>query len=118
MTAATWVRKEECLGQKKLHLNKKGDSILANNLLKYLRSNFWKNSTDSNCSRINDVECISELSEVNNLNRIVLAHLNVNSLRSKLDLLEDQIRGNVDVLAISDEKLDDWFSVGQFKIPG
>ena len=31
--------KEEHLGQKKLHLNKKGNSILANNILKYLRSN-------------------------------------------------------------------------------
>ena len=118
MTAATWVRKEECLGQKKLHLNKKGDSILANNLLKYLRSNFWKNSTDSNCSRINDVECISELSEVNNLNRIVLAHLNFNSLRNKLDLLADQMKGNVDVLAISETKLHDSFPAGQIKIPG
>ena len=32
--------KEEHLGQKKLHLNKNGNSILANNFLKYLRSNF------------------------------------------------------------------------------
>ena len=32
--------KEERLGQKKLHLNKKGNSILANNFVKYLRSNF------------------------------------------------------------------------------
>ena len=31
---------EEHLGQKKLHLNKKGNSILANNFLKFLRSNF------------------------------------------------------------------------------
>ena len=32
--------KEKHLGQKKLHLNKKGNSILANNFLKFLRSNF------------------------------------------------------------------------------
>ena len=32
--------KEEHLGQKKLHLNKKGNSILANNFLKFLRSIF------------------------------------------------------------------------------
>ena len=32
--------KEGHLGQKKLHLNKKGNSILANNFLKFLRSNF------------------------------------------------------------------------------
>ena len=125
--------KEEHLGQKKLHLNKKGSSILANIVLKFLRSNFWNNCTGSNCSRINDVECISELSEVNtedvsfkslkdirikNLNRIVLAHLNINSLRNKFDLLADQIKGNVDVLAILETKLDDSFPAGQFEIPG
>ena len=32
--------KEEHLGQKKLHLNKKRSSILANIVLKFLRSNF------------------------------------------------------------------------------
>ena len=32
--------KEEHLGQKKMHLNKNGNSILANNFSKYLRSNF------------------------------------------------------------------------------
>ena len=48
--------KEEHLGQKKLYLNEKGNAILANNFLSYLSSNFWNNSSDSNCLRINDVE--------------------------------------------------------------
>ena len=52
------------------------------------------------------------------MNRIVLAHLKINYLRNKLDLLADQIKGNVDVLAISETKLDDSFPAGQFKIPG
>ena len=51
------------------------------------------------------------------MNRIVLAHLNINSLRNKFDLLADQIKGNVDVLAISETKLDDSIPAGQFKIP-
>ena len=55
---------------------------------------------------------------IKNLNRIVLAHLNINSLRNKFDLLTDQIKGNVDVLAISETKLDDSFPTEQFKIPG
>ena len=51
---------------------------------------------------------------------IVLAHLNINSLRNKLVLVTDQIKGNVDVLAISETKLDDSFPVGQFNplMPG
>ena len=52
------------------------------------------------------------------MNRIILAHLNINSSRNKPDLLVDQIKGNVDVLAISETKLDDSFPAGQFKIPG
>ena len=52
------------------------------------------------------------------MNRIVLAHLNTNSLRNKLDLLADQIKGNIDVLAISETKLNDSFPAEQFKIPG
>ena len=51
-----------------------------------------------------------------NPNRIVLAHLNINSLRNKFDI--DQITGNVDVMVISDTKLDDSFPESQFKIPG
>ena len=105
---------------------------MANNFLEFLRSSFWNNYTDSNCSSIHNVEFISELSEVNaedvsfkslkdirikNLNRIVLAHLNINSLRNKFDLLADQIKGNVDVLAISERKLDYSLPSGQFKIP-
>ena len=58
------------------------------------------------------------ISELENLNRIVFAHLNINSLRSKFDLLTDLIMGNVDVLVISETKLDDSFPAGQFKIPG
>ena len=52
------------------------------------------------------------------MNRIVLAHLNINSLRNKFDLIADQIKGNADVLAISEAKLDDSFPTGQFRIPG
>ena len=85
---------EEHLGIKKLHLNKKGNSLLANNFLKYLRSAFW-DDIDSNCFEVNVNECESKLEQpdhlsdvvserslkefcTKNLNRIVLAHLNIN----------------------------------------
>ena len=53
-----------------------------------------------------------------NLCRIIFAHLNINSLRNKFDALVDQIKGNVDILVISETKLDEQFPEGQFKIPG
>ena len=53
-----------------------------------------------------------------NLNRIVLAHLNFNSLRNNFDALVEQVSGNVDVLVLSETKIDESFPEGQFKIPG
>ena len=53
-----------------------------------------------------------------NLSRIFLAHLNINSLRNKFDTPVHQIKENVDVLVISETKLDESFPKGQFKIPG
>ena len=53
-----------------------------------------------------------------NLKRIILGHLNINSIRNKFDLLVHQIKGNVDVMVIPETKLDEYFSNGQFKIPG
>ena len=35
----------------------------------------------------------------------MFAHLNINSLRNKFDALVDQIKGNVDILLISETKL-------------
>ena len=51
-----------------------------------------------------------------NLNRIVVAHLNINSLRNKFDYLIEQIMGNIDILMISETKLDSSFPIGQFLI--
>ena len=53
-----------------------------------------------------------------NLNRIVVAHLNINSLRNKFDYLIEQITGNIDILMISETKLDSSFPTGQFLING
>ena len=36
-----------------------------------------------------------------NLNRILVRHLNINSLRNKFDCLIEQIAGNIDILVIS-----------------
>ena len=48
----------------------------------------------------------------------MIAHLNINSIRNKFDLLTNQIIGNVDVLVISETKLDASFPIDQFKILG
>ena len=99
---------EEHLGSKNLHLNKRGNSILAKNILKFLRDSYW-NDDILNCGMKYD-QCKSKLpsKSVNsvsvgsirdvrkrNLKRINLGHLNINSIRNKFDLIVDQIKGTL-----------------------
>ena len=72
---------------------------------------------------LNESSCHSSFSTLKSvrrkdLSRIIFAHLKINSLTNKFDTLVDQIKGNVDILVISETKLDESFPVGQFKIPG
>ena len=53
-----------------------------------------------------------------NLNRILIGHLNINSLRNKFEILVSSIAVNLDILIISETKLDESFPVSQFLIPG
>ena len=53
-----------------------------------------------------------------NLNRVILAQLNINSIRNKFDLLFEGIKGKVDVLMISETKIDETFPSRQFYIEG
>ena len=41
----------------------------------------------------------------------------MNSLKNKYEFLADQVKRNIDVLVVSETKLDDLFCVRQFKIP-
>ena len=41
-----------------------------------------------------------------NLNKLISAHLNINSIRNKFELLSEQIKGNVDLPMISETKID------------
>ena len=91
---------------------------------------------DSNCFEVIVNECKSKLEQTDrlsdnvvserslkeirtkNLNQIVLAHPNINSFRNKFEIHADQITGNVDLMVISEAKLDDSFPESQFKTPG
>ena len=53
-----------------------------------------------------------------NLNRPIIAQLNINSIRNKFQLLEKKVRDNLDILLISETKLDDSFPYAQFLLDG
>ena len=53
-----------------------------------------------------------------NLNRPILAQININSIRNKFQFLPSQIIHNVDILLVSETKLDASFPTAQFLLDG
>ena len=51
-------------------------------------------------------------------NKIIMGHLNINSIRNKFELLSSLIGGKIDILMISETKLDATFPSNQFFIQG
>ena len=52
------------------------------------------------------------------MNKLIFGHLNVNSLRTKFDIISEKIKGSTDIFMVSETKLDDRFPEGQFLIIG
>ena len=52
------------------------------------------------------------------MNKLIFAHVNVNSIRSKFEELISQVKGTVDVLMISETKIDDSFPIANLLIDG
>ena len=79
------------------------------------------NDTPSHISDFeNDAEPIQILKNVkiSNINRLVIGNLNINSLRNKFESLKIIVKGNIDILILTETKLDDTFPSQQFAIEG
>ena len=55
---------------------------------------------------------------VKNYNKIIVGHLNINTIANKFDQLKTLVDSNIDVLVIAETKLDDCFPTAQFLIKG
>ena len=53
---------------------------------------------------------------LNNANKLVIDYLNINYLRNKFEFLNSLIKDNIDILMISETKLDQSFPTNQFMI--
>ena len=68
-----------------------------------------------------EYECLGNRQKslrTSNLHRIIIAQININSIRNKFEALVNGVRGNVDILMISETKIDDSFPLTQFLIEG
>ena len=75
-----------------------------------------KGSTES--AQTGDPKEILKNLRLKNVNRLICAQLNINSLRNKFESLINIINNNIDILMISETKLDPSFPTGQFHIHG
>ena len=124
--------KAQHLNKGKRHINKRGSNILSTTFVSELsRILTW---SDKNTTGFFVEECKSDKTNAdqeftdgnrvlkslrcNNLNKLVFAHLNFNSIGNKFELLSEQVRGNVDVLVVSETTIDDSFPIANFLIHG
>ena len=73
---------------------------------------------NSECNYDNDPYKTLKSIRVANVNRLIIGQLNINSLRNKFEALKLIVRGNLDILIITESKLDETFPVNQFVIDG
>ena len=62
--------------------------------------------------------CKDQLIRLSNVNRVIIGNLNINSLTSKFDQLKEIVLKYIDILVITETKLDDTFPNAQFLVPG
>ena len=70
-----------------------------------------------NCVELSPRGYLNKL-RINNIHKIIIGHLNINSIRNKFESLRYIIDKNVDILLISETKLDDTFPESQFSMEG
>ena len=123
--------KVQHLNKGKIHLNKRGSNILSSTFVSELSGILscqrHKNNTgfpvqECNSDKTNVDQKVTDGSRMlkslrcDNLNKLVFAHVNINSIRNKLQLLSEQVRSNLDVLMVFETKIDDSFPNGNFLI--
>ena len=99
---------------------------LANPFIPMLVDLTLDTSSDASTSSLSSIGDISELEPLSiiselkkkNSERPVIAHLNINSLSSKFEPLTSLIQDNIDLLIVTESKLDETFPQGQFHIDG
>ena len=71
----------------------------------------------SNIQEENSLDSLRKL-RLRNVNKVIIGDININSLPAKFDQVKEVILKNVDILVITETKLDDTFPLGQFNVEG
>ena len=76
--------------------------------------------SDASLSAESATDCKKFLKSLRTRNpdKLVFGHLDINSVRNKFEMLSDQIKDNIEILLVSETKVDDSFPIGNFLIDG
>ena len=74
--------------------------------------------SNSNDTEIKDPQSSLKDIRINNINRLIIGQLNINSLRNKFEQLSTMINENIDIFMISETKLDETFPAAQSSLQG
>ena len=117
------------MNKRKLHLNRNSYGKLGKNFVNFITNKYTcltetkkkanvdigVSSTSSTFNEKSEIgnEIVDHITSadlkslhVRNFNKIIVGHLNINSIRNKFDFLAYQLKGNIDMLMISETKLD------------
>ena len=125
------------LNKSRLHLNRNGSDKIGKNFVDFILKYKWGHT--ENCVKSSDVLStftesqevfgISETNDLNatnetnqdlrclpikNLKKLIIVQLYINSVQNKFDLLTYQIKDSIDILMITETKLDESPPTGQF----
>ena len=76
-----------------------------------------KTTNFASANNTNNVSLLRNL-RIKNPRNIIFSYININSIQNKFDNLCDLISKNVDILSVTENKLDPSFPNSQFLIPG
>ena len=107
-------------------MNKRADRVLSSNyiceilnafqrcILCVFSREFYVFSKSAECkSKSNDMKHLKLIRKMN-LNKLVVAHLNINLIRNTFEALIQNVSGKVDFLIISEAKIGESFPKSQF----
>ena len=95
-----------------------GNTNARDRIDKFILIDKTEESNDEENSEAVDISTELSKYRVKNKDKIILATLNINSIRNKFSSLSEIIANNIDILVIQETKIDASFPDGQFLIPG
>ena len=113
-----------------LHLNSVGFSILTENFLSYIQRNWLQietqnqrknkevNSSEKTTENSDDIIDGLKTSRLKYPQNPTIAQININSIGNKFEILVSLVTSDIDILTISERKIDESFPLSQFMIDG